>query len=115
MKKYNQVTIIGTINSELGMVEINDKDKMELNYTIAVDRPYPDMNKSDTFNITCRGELADLSNRYLETGDKILVDGYLTTLMDCGELQTFIVAQKIQFMDTKKSKSISDSDDWLLQ
>jgi len=103
---YNKVLLVGNLTKD-PQIRYLENGVAVNNYFIAVSRPYKNaqgIQDTDFFKIVCWRKLAEICEKYLRKGDKVLVDGMLRTGTYVKDGQTHftteIDARKIQFLRT---------------
>ena len=112
---FHNVTITGNLGRDPEMRYMADGTAVT-SFSVAVSDGYGDNKKTIWFKVTGWGKLAESSNRYLSTGDKVLVVGRLSAdetgnprlwqRKDGTVASSFeIRATEIIFLQTKKNGS----------
>ena len=105
----NSILLTGRITKDLELKQAGQVIKCD--FTLAVDREYEKegQQKTDFINITLFGKTAENLCKYQAKGSKILVLGALNIDQSTkdGENRTFtkVIANKIEFLDSKKDSS----------
>lgn len=103
----NQVIIVGRLVKNIEEVEI-EEGKKKINITIAVPRSYRNENgEYDTDFIECIiwNGMAQNVIEYCKKGDLLGIKGYLQTIENDEKVKiTYVVAEKITFLSSKKEK-----------
>jgi len=81
MSKLNQILLIGNVANTIDS-HTTSKGKLVVKFPLAVDRPWPDnrhdsLREVDYHQIVCWGKLGEISQKIVNKGDKILVQGTL--------------------------------------
>lgn len=108
----NQVVLMGRLTKE---VTVNgDGDKKVAKFTLAVDRRFK---KDETDFISCAafGKSAEFSEKYLKKGTKIVLSGRIQTGSYTNKdnqkvYTTDVIAETIEFAESKKTDEESSSD-----
>ena len=107
----NSILLTGRITKDLELKQAGQTSKCD--FTLAVDREFAKENqqKTDFINVTCFAKTAENLCKYQAKGNKILILGTLNIdqYTKDGENRTFtkVIANKIEFLDSKKDNSNS--------
>lgn len=77
-------------------------------FTVAVTRPR-DREKSDFFNVTAFGKVAESVANYLDKGSKVLVEGQVNIDNNNGTYYTNVLADNVEFLSKKGETSQSSN------
>lgn len=77
-------------------------------FTVAVTRPR-DRDKSDFFNVTAFGKVAESVANYLDKGSKVLVEGQVNIDNNNGTYYTNVLADNVEFLSKKGETSQSSN------
>ena len=111
----NQVILIGRLTKDPEMKWISDNQKAVTTFTLAVNRPYEKDDGADFLRVVVFGKAAENCERYLSKGSQIGVQGRIQTgsyETKTGEKRytTDIVADRVEFLSSAKSKREDDYD-----
>jgi len=112
---YNKVILVGRLTADPEITFAQNGMQIS-KFTLAVDRQYQKdkQQEADFLRIISFGKLAEFSRDYLRKGILIMVEGRIQTSRFTGQdgvtkYYTDIIAEKINFMETKKSQNKSTS------
>ena len=112
---YNKVILVGRLTADPEITFAQNGMQIS-KFTLAVDRQYQKdkQQEADFLRIISFGKLAEFSRDYLRKGILIMVEGRIQTSRFQGQdgvtkYYTDIIAEKINFMETKKSQNKSAS------
>lgn len=77
-------------------------------FTVAVTRPR-DRDKSDFFNVTAFGKVAESVANFLDKGSKVLVEGQVNIDNNNGTYYTNVLADNVEFLSKKGETSQSSN------
>jgi len=114
---YNKVILVGNLTRDVEL-KYTPNGTAIAKFGIATNRTYKDTmtgeNKQETMfiDITVFGRSAEVANQYLKKGRKVLIEGRLVLdqwVDSTGQKRSkhSIVAEKVQFMDTKSESENS--------
>lgn len=100
----NYVILVGNLTKKPDVIETKG-DSVLARFTIAVSRDYSE-NETDFFNVSAWGKLAEICDKYLDKGNKVLVAGRLRNhnyedKEGIKRLSTEIVAERVEFFSKK--------------
>jgi single-strand DNA-binding protein len=109
----NNVVLIGRITRDPEMRYIPGSEKAVCNMSLAVDRPFK-KDETDFFRILVFGKSAENCGKYLTKGSMIGIQGTIqnnnyTTASGEKRYGTDVVADRVEFLDTKKSNASKNS------
>ncbi|MFP4461367.1 MAG: single-stranded DNA-binding protein [Thermotogota bacterium] len=108
---YNKVILVGRLTAD-PQVSYASNGMMIAKFTLAVDRQFKresqNSQDADFLRIVAFGKLAEFVNNYLSKGRLIMAEGRIQTSRFQGadgitKYFTDIIAEKLNFMETKKS------------
>ena len=112
---YNKVILVGRLTADPEITFAQNGMQIS-KFILAVDRQYQKdkQQEADFLRIISFGKLAEFSRDYLRKGILIMVEGRIQTSRFTGQdgvtkYYTDIIAEKINFMETKKSQNKSTS------
>ncbi|OGI09135.1 MAG: hypothetical protein A2Y40_03870 [Candidatus Margulisbacteria bacterium GWF2_35_9] len=113
MVSLNKIILIGRLTAD-PEVRVTTEDVSLAKFSIAVDRPFTNGDKTDFMNIICWRKLADQAAKEMKKGMLVLVEGriQIRTYDDKeGEKNwaTEVVANQLQLLDKKAGASKEDS------
>ena len=102
----NKVILVGNLTKDPD-VRATQSGKSVARVGIAVNQGYGDKQSTDFFNLVAWDKTADLMNKYLHKGSKILVDGRLknNNYEDNKGVKHYavdVIVETFEFMDSKK-------------
>ena len=102
----NKVILVGNLTKDPD-VRATQSGKSVARVGIAVNQGYGDKQSTDFFNLIAWEKTADLMNKYLHKGSKILVEGRLknNNYKDNKGVQHYavdVIIETFEFMDSKK-------------
>lgn len=108
----NKAIFIGNVGKD---PEVKDAGgKRVAKFSVAVSDGFGDKKKTYWLNVIAWQKLAEVVEKYLKKGSKVLVEGRITTRDYEGKTYTDIVAEKLEFLDPKpaaeKKTEITDED-----
>jgi single-strand DNA-binding protein len=98
----NKFIISGNITKEIEL-KYSQAGKAYAKFTVAVTRRF-DREKSDFFNVTAFGKVAENVGNYLGKGSKVLVEGEVQIDSKDGKYYTNVLAENVEFLDSKKKE-----------
>jgi len=112
---YNKVILVGRLTADPEITFAQNGMQIS-KFILAVDRQYQKdkQQEADFLRIISFGKLAEIVRDYLRKGSLIMVEGRIQTSRFTGQdgvtkYYTDIIAEKINFMETKKSQNKSTS------
>ena len=96
----NKFIITGNITKEIE-IKYSAAGKAYSKFTVAVTRKR-DREKSDFFNVTAFGKVAENVANYLGKGSRVLVEGEVQIDNKDGKYYTNVLADNVEFLDSKK-------------
>jgi single-strand DNA-binding protein len=112
---YNKVILVGRLTADPEITFAQNGTQIS-KFTLAVDRQYQKdkQQEADFLRIISFGKLAEFTRDYLRKGILIMAEGRIQTSRFQGQdgvtkYYTDIIAEKINFMETKKSQNKSPS------
>jgi single-strand DNA-binding protein len=109
MNGYNRVILMGYLGHQPEL-QTSTKGRPYAHLSIATHRAQGDQTMTNWFRVTVWGKQAELCQRYLQTGQGVLVEGYLSpykTEGEAGENQHHlgINAMKVEFLPRPERRS----------
>jgi single-strand DNA-binding protein len=98
----NKFIISGNITKEIDL-KYSQSGKAYAKFTVAVTRRF-DRDKSDFFNVTAFGKVAENVANFLDKGSKVLVEGEVQIDSKDGKYYTNVLAENVEFLDSKKKQ-----------
>ena len=112
----NKVILVGNLTKE-PEVRKSQSGKSVARMSIAVNQGYGEKQKTDFFNLVAWDKTADLCEKYLNKGSKILVEGRIKNNNyekdGAKHYGVDVIVETVEFMDRKKKDydGENDSDD----
>ena len=112
----NKVMLIGRLGKDVVSRKFDNGDIVAM-FSLATTSFYTDKNNkrvenTQWHNIVARKKLAEICIKYLNKGDQIFIEGSLQTRKweenDISRYTTEVIANKIEFLKTKKSNLTPD-------
>jgi single-strand DNA-binding protein len=111
MSKTNHVRLIGRIGQQPKLIN-SDNGTVLLSFSVATDGSYKDkqgvkQERTEWHNVTAFGNVAELINKFLNKGSKLMVLGYLRTRQyndqaGVAKYTTEIIVEEVLFLDDKQ-------------
>jgi single-strand DNA-binding protein len=119
INNMNKVILMGRLTRDLEVKVTGSTNTTVLNGTIAVDRGYTkpgEERKADFINLVAFGKTAEFVNNYFTKGNRMVLNGRIQTRTwddQDGKKRyaTDIVAEEINFVDSKSSNGASSQSD----
>lgn len=107
----NKFIGVGNITKDLELKK-TPTNKSVLEFTIAIN----DQDKVDYINCQAWEKTAEIIEKYMSKGSKILVEGKFKTNSYDGQngkvYRSFILVERVEFLDTKKLEAKKESNDY---
>ena len=118
MVGMNKVILIGRITKDIDLRYMQNSENRIARFTLAVDRRSKDKDEADFISCVAWNKTAELLDKYCSRGSKIGIVGRIQTgsfTASNGEKRytTDVIADEIEFLDTKKAEQKQDKDEWM--